>query len=215
MKFFMNKEKNSKIKTIKNALVFAIAFLLLGFSSFGAFAAEGDAVVDYKIPCIILIAVDILLFFIMYFTIVYYKKLRHKINVEKNLACVTLGTFLAFSQNLLIILIVICAILFLTICEFAYLISQSKKELQGIKDEALRKSQEIEEMLAKGNISYVMTEEAWYDIEKEKCDHYVRLGDTPLTYLNKEIDKELKSHVKDDARMGALKKLWEEYKNFE
>lgn len=206
----MKNNKIKKIHNIKYALITMISMLALMLGAFDAFALE-DAVEDYKALSITFIVIDIVLFLILYFMIKIFRSYRNKVNVEKNLQALTFGIFLAYTKNLLIILIVICAVLFLTICEFAYLIRESKKELKDLKDKAIAHSKEIEEMLAKGNVSYVMTVEAWYDIEKGNCDHEESLGLSAVTYLNTEIAKEEKAAVKDDARMGALKKLLEEY----
>ena len=41
-----------------------------------------------------------------------YKKYREKINIEKNLQALSFGALFAFTQNIFIILVVICVILF-------------------------------------------------------------------------------------------------------
>ena len=172
--------KLNKFKNIKYGIL-TFALLLLGvLSSLGVFASDGETETDYKLISIIFIIVDIVLFFALYFMIKIYKKYREKINIEKNLQALSFGALFAFTQNIFIILVVICVILFLSVCEFAYLINSSKKELKELKDEAKRKSDELNELLAKGSISYVMTVDGWYDIEKDNCDHLIRLGDSPV-----------------------------------
>ena len=205
--------KKKKFELMKYTLCFALLGLM-SLLSFFVFGAE-ESVKNYNLSCIILLIVDIVLFFALYFMINYYRKLKNKIATERNLRVVTLGAFLAFSKSWLIVLIIICAILFLTICEFAYLISQAKKELKELKEEAIRHTNEINEKLKSGNISFVMTVQDWYEIEKDKTDHEIRTGGSPQFYLQKELEKEQKSSVFDDARVGALQKLLEEYKNFE
>ena len=210
-------KKNKNTKNKFNLLKYTLCFTLLAVMSLFSYAVLGaeEGVKTYNLACIILIIVDILLFLAMYFMIKYYRKLKDKIATEKNLRVIALGSILAFTQSWLIILIVICVIIFLAICEFAYLISQAKKELKELKEEAIRHSNEINEMLKNGNISFVMTEKDWFDIEKDKADREVRTGGSPLVYLTKELEKEQKSSVFDEARVGALQKLLEEYKDFE
>lgn len=206
--------KLNKFKNIKYGIL-TFALLLLGvLSSLGVFASDGETETDYKLISIIFIIVDIVLFFALYFMIKIYKKYREKINIEKNLQALSFGALFAFTQNIFIILVVICVILFLSVCEFAYLINSSKKELKELKDEAKRKSDELNELLAKGSISYVMTVEGWYDIEKDNCDHLIRLGDSPVLYLNKELEKEIKAKAQDPVRTEAIRKLIEEYKDY-
>ena len=211
----LNDKKIMKIRNIKNILIYIVAFVLFGLFSFNVFAEDGEVVKDYKTISIIFIIIDIVLFLIMYYLIKIYKSYRSKINTEKNLQVYTLGAFLAFTQGLFIVLVVLAVILFLSICEFSYLIHQSKIELKQLKENAQKRSEEINEMLKNGNISYVMTTDAWYEIEKENCDHSLRIGDSPILYLNKELKKEQESHVIDEARIGALLKLSDEYKDAE
>lgn len=209
----MNNKLN-KFKNIKYGIL-TFALLLLGVcSTLGVFANDGETVTNYKLISIIFIIVDIVLFFVLYFMIKIFKKYKEKINIEKNLHALSFGALFAFTQNIFIILVVICVLLFLSICEFAYLINTSKKELKDLKDEAQRKSDELNELLAKGNISYVMTVEGWYDIEKDNCDHLIRLGDSPVLYLNKELEKEIKAKAQDPVRQEAIRKLIEEYKDY-
>lgn len=206
---------NKKVQKIKNSKYAIITLFLLAIafiSKFNVFGATEEAGKDYKLISIIFIAVDIVLFLIMYFMIKKYKSLCQKIKVEKNLQAYTIGTLLAFSQNLFIILVVICVILFLTICEFAYLIRTAKKELADLKEQVQKRSDELNKMLESGNISYVMTAEGWYDIAIEECYHLSSIGENPITYLMNEIEKEEKAAVRDDARINGLKKALEEEK---
>jgi len=208
------KNKLNKFRNIKYGIL-SFALLLLGlFSSLGVFANDGETGSDFKLISIIFIIVDIVLFFVLYFMIKIYKNYRHKITEEKNLQALTFGTLFAFTQNIFIILLVICVVLFLSICEFAYLINASKKELQTLKDEAQRKSDELNSLLEKGGLSYVMTVEGWYDIEKDNCEHLIRSGDSPVLYLNKELEKEVKAKAQDPVRQEAIKQLIEEYKDY-
>ena len=201
-------------KNIKYGIL-TLALTLIGlFSSLGVFANDGDSGVDYKLISIIFIIVDIVLFFVLYFMIKIYKGYKQKINIEKNLQAFTFGALFAFSQSVFIILVVIAVILFLSVCEFAYLINTSKNELKELKAEAQRKSDELNELLAKGNISYVMTVEGWYDIDKDQCEHLKRAGDNPILYLRKELEKEVKAKAQDPVRQEALKQLIEEYKDY-
>lgn len=208
----MNK-KVQKIKNTKYALITLFLLAIAFITKFNVLGATEDAGNDYKLISIIFIIVDIVLFFVMYFMIKKYKSLRKKINVEKNLQAYTIGAFLAFTQNLFIILVVLCVILFLTICELAYLIRTSKNELADLKEQAQKRSDELNKLLESGNISYVMTIDGWYEIATEECYHLSSIGENPITYLMKEIEKEEKAAVRDDARIGGLKKALEEQKN--
>lgn len=207
----MNKKINL-FKNLKYAFITLFMISMVALNSFGVFAAAEDTTKDYTTISIIFLVVDIVLFFVMYFMINKYKKLRKSINVEKNLQVVTLGTMLAFTKSFLIILIVICVLLVLAVSEFAYLINTSKKELFELKEQARIKSEELNKRLAEGSISYVMTSDGWYDIAMEECLHVQSKGESPITYLEAELAKEEKAAVRDDARINGLNKALEEVK---
>lgn len=206
-------KKIARIKNFKYALITLFMIAFIGLNTYGVFAASTADSKDYKGISIAFIIIDIVLFFVMYYMIKKYKSLRKDINVEKNLQVLTFGVMLAFTKSLLIILIVICALLFLTICEFAYLIHTSKAELNELKEQARIKSEELNKKLAEGNISYIMTSEGWYDIAMEECTHVQSIGESPLLYLQKELEKEEKAAVRDDQRIEGLKRALEEVKN--
>lgn len=206
-------KKITRIKNFKYALMTLFMVLFVGLNTYGVFAATSDSAKDYKGVSIAFIIIDIVLFFVMYYMIKKYKAIRKDISVEKNLQVITFGVMLAFTKSLLIILIVICALLFLTICEFAYLIHTSKLELSDLKEQARIKSEELNKKLSEGNISYIMTSEGWYDIAMEECIHVQSVGESPLLYLQKELEKEEKAAVRDDQRIEGLKKAIEEVKN--
>ena len=93
------------------------------------------------------------------------------------------------------------------------MIHTSKAELNELKEQARIKSEELNKKLAEGNISYIMTSEGWYDIAMEECTHVQSIGESPLLYLQKELEKEEKAAVRDDQRIEGLKRALEEVKN--
>lgn len=205
----MNK-KITFVKNLKYALITLCFVLVSLFNNLGVFAKAEEAAKDYKTVSIVFIIVDIVLFFVMYFMIKKYSALRKKIDIEKQLNVYTLGVLLAFTKSLFVILLVVGIVLFLAICEFAYLINQSKKELSELRRIAQEKSDAVNERLAKGNISYVMTSDGWYDICIEECEHIKAKGENPILYLKEELVKEEKASVRDDARIEGLQRALKE-----
>ena len=93
------------------------------------------------------------------------------------------------------------------------MIHTSKAELNELREQARIKSEELNKKLAEGNISYIMTSEGWYEIAMEECTHVQSIGESPLLYLQKELEKEEKAAVRDDQRIEGLKRALEEVKN--